>query len=97
MEEGGKASLNDFIVKSVAHALQECPRINANYVNNEVKLMKEIDISVAVATENGLITPIVKGANTKSVLNISSEIKDLAGRARKGGLKPHEFQGGTFT
>ena len=95
--EGGKASVNDFIVKSVAVALQQCPRINTNYVNNEIKLMKEIDISVAVATDNGLITPIVRAANAKSVTGISSEVKDLATRARKGGLKPDEFQGGTFT
>merc|ERR1712112_79850 len=73
------------------------PQINANVVNDEPQYLNNIDISVAVATPNGLITPIVKNANMKSVQEISAEVKDLASKAKENKLKLDEFQGGTFT
>lgn len=91
-----KVSVNDFVIKAVATALEQCPEINVHYLG-EIKHVKEIDISIAVATENGLITPIVKAANHKGILDISKAVKELADRARAGKLKPDEFQGGSFT
>ena len=91
-----KVSVNDFIIKLAARALEQVPQCNAVF-NGQVHEQKtNIDVSVAVATEGGLITPIVKSANTKTVDQIAATVKDLATRARSGGLKPEEFQGGTF-
>ena len=97
LKSGYKVSINDFVISAVAAALQYVPQINANVVNEEPQYMENIDISVAVATPNGLITPIVKNANMKSVQEISAEVKDLAGKAKENKLKLDEFQGGTFT
>merc|ERR1712098_63026 len=88
---------NDFVISAVSTALQYVPQINANVVNEEPVYSHGIDISVAVATPNGLITPIVKNANTKSVQDISAEVKELASKAKENKLKLDEFQGGTFT
>ncbi|KYN03303.1 Dihydrolipoyllysine-residue acetyltransferase [Cyphomyrmex costatus] len=90
-------SINDFVTKAVAHALVECPDINTLYQNGQVVRVPKVDVSVAVATKNGLITPIVLDTATKSLTDISKNIRELAEKARKGQLKPHEFQGGTFT
>jgi pyruvate dehydrogenase E2 component (dihydrolipoamide acetyltransferase) len=92
-----KLSVNDFVVKACAMALKSYPAANVSWTEEAVLQFKHADISVAVATPNGLITPIVKQAETKGLVAISSEIKDLAKRARDGKLKPEEFQGGTFT
>ncbi len=92
-----KLSVNDFIIKSVAQALKAYPAANVAWTDSAILQYKHADISVAVATPNGLITPIVKAAETKGLQEISAEIKDLAGRAREGKLKPEEFQGGTFS
>ena len=97
LKSGYKVSINDFVISAVAAALQYVPQINANVVNEEPRAMENIDISVAVATPNGLITPIVKNANMKSVQEISAEVKELAGKAKENKLKLDEFQGGTFT
>jgi len=97
IKSGFKVSINDFIISAVSTALQYVPQINANVVNDEPQYMSNIDISVAVATPNGLITPIVKNANTKSVQDISAEVKELASKAKENKLKLDEFQGGTFT
>ena len=97
LKSGYKVSINDFVISAVAAALQYVPQINANVVNEEPQAMENIDISVAVATPNGLITPIVKNANMKSVQEISAEVKELAGKAKENRLKLDEFQGGTFT
>merc|ERR1719348_788289 len=97
IKSGFKVSINDFVISAVSAALQYVPQINANVVNDEPQYMSNIDISVAVATPNGLITPIVKNANMKSVQEISAEVKDLAGKAKENKLKLDEFQGGTFT
>ena len=76
---------------------QRVPEVNAILQGESVRLMNNIDISVAVATPNGLITPIVTDAVGRGVADISATVKEMAGRAKEGKLKPHEFQGGTFT
>ncbi len=92
-----KLSVNDFVVKACAMALKAHPAANVSWTEDAVHQFKHADISVAVATPNGLMTPIVKQAEGKGLAQISSEIKELAGKARDGKLKPEEFQGGTFT
>lgn len=92
-----KLSVNDFVIKAVAMALQKYPAANVAWTDEAVLQYKHSDISVAVATPNGLITPIIKKAETKGLQTISNEMKDLATRARDGKLKPEEFQGGTFS
>ena len=92
-----KVSVNDFVIKACANALHRYPKANTAWTNDAILQFKHADISVAVATPNGLITPIVKKAETKGLKEISEEVKDLAGRAREGKLKPEEFQGGTFS
>lgn len=94
---GGKLSVNDFIVKAVALALRRVPGCNAAWTEAAVRRFAEVDIAVAVATPGGLITPIVRGADRKSLGTVSAEIRALAGRAREGRLKPEEYQGGGFT
>ncbi|XP_025411393.1 uncharacterized protein LOC112684224 [Sipha flava] len=94
---GVKVSVNDFIIKAVAIALKQCPLVNCHYIKDQVVLQQTSDISVAVATDSGLITPIVTNADGKELDEISAEIKELAGRARIGKLQLHEFQGGSFT
>lgn len=92
-----KLSVNDFVIKAVAMALQKYPAANVAWTDNAVLQFRHADISVAVATSNGLITPIIKKAETKGLAEISAGMKDLASRAREGKLKPEEFQGGTFS
>ena len=96
-EAAYKLSVNDFVVKACAMALKAYPAANVSWTEAAVHQFRHADISVAVATPNGLITPIVKKAEEKGLQAISNEIKDLAKRARDGKLKPEEFQGGTFT
>jgi pyruvate dehydrogenase E2 component (dihydrolipoamide acetyltransferase) len=92
-----KLSVNDFIIKAAAMALKAYPAANVAWSEAAVLQYDHADISVAVATPNGLITPIVKRAETKGLKEISKEVKELAAKARDGKLKPEEFQGGTFT
>ncbi len=92
-----KVSVNDCIIRAVALALQQVPAANASWGDDAITLYSASDISVAVATPGGLITPIVRQAEDKSILQISAEMKDLAGRAREGKLRPDEYQGGGFT
>mgnify|MGYP006285890841 CR=1 FL=1 len=92
-----KISVNDFVIKAVAQALKAYPAANVAWTDNALLQFKHADISVAVATESGLITPIIKAAETKSLSEISAEMKELAVKARDGKLKPEEFQGGTFS
>jgi pyruvate dehydrogenase E2 component (dihydrolipoamide acetyltransferase) len=92
-----KLSVNDFIIKASAMALKSYPAANVSWNEDAVHQYLHSDISVAVATPNGLITPIVKQAETKGLRAISDEVKELAGRAREGKLKPEEFQGGSFS
>ena len=92
-----KLSVNDFVIKAAAMALKAYPAANVAWTDAAVLQYEHADISVAVATPNGLITPVVKKAEEKGLQQISAEMKDLAGRAREGKLKPEEFQGGTFS
>ncbi|MFD2207344.1 pyruvate dehydrogenase complex dihydrolipoamide acetyltransferase [Kiloniella antarctica] len=92
-----KISVNDFVIRAAALALKKVPAANASYSEEGILSYKNADISVAVATPSGLITPIIKAAEGKGLGIISSEMKDLAGRARDGKLKPEEYQGGTFS
>jgi pyruvate dehydrogenase E2 component (dihydrolipoamide acetyltransferase) len=95
--EKDKISVNDFVIKAAGLALKQVPAANASWTENAVRLYQAADVSVAVATPGGLITPIIRGAETKTLSAISVEMKDLAGRAREGKLKPEEYQGGTFS
>lgn len=92
-----KLSINDFIVKAAAMACPKVPAVNSSWQGDFIRQHKHADISVAVASPDGLITPIIFNADSKTVSQISAEIKNLAERARFGKLKPAEFQGGTFT
>ncbi|BAE51122.1 pyruvate dehydrogenase complex dihydrolipoamide acetyltransferase [Paramagnetospirillum magneticum] len=92
-----KLSVNDFVVRAVALALKKAPAANASWGEEAIKRYTDIDISVAVATPSGLITPIVHHADHKGLAEISNEMKSLAAKARDGKLKPEEFQGGGFT
>jgi pyruvate dehydrogenase E2 component (dihydrolipoamide acetyltransferase) len=92
-----KLSVNDFIIKANAMALKAYPPANVSWTDDAILQYKHADISIAVATPNGLITPIIKAAETKSLSEISNEMKDLAKRAKEGKLKPVEFQGGSFS
>lgn len=90
-------SVNDLIIKACALALKKVPDANASWGDDHIKLYHAADISVAVATPNGLITPIIRDADQKSVVQIAQEGRELFAKAREGKLKPHEFQGGTFS
>jgi pyruvate dehydrogenase E2 component (dihydrolipoamide acetyltransferase) len=92
---GIKLSVNDFMIKALAAALVEVPSCNVMYTATELVSFKRADISVAVSTPSGLITPIIKDAGSRSLSAISTEMKDLAARARDNKLKPEEYQGGT--
>ncbi|KAK9811478.1 hypothetical protein WJX72_004570 [[Myrmecia] bisecta] len=98
-EQGQKVSVNDFVIRATALALQEVPAAKAFWdeVKEDIKPADSIDIAIAVATDNGLITPIVAKANTKSLMQISAEVRELAARTHANKLKPHEFQGGSFS
>jgi len=97
LEEGGRLSVNDFVIRAAALALKKVPEANASFSDEAMLYYDHADVSVAVATPAGLITPIVKRAETKGLAEISAEMRDLAKRARDGKLKPEEFQGGTFS
>ncbi|HCS23165.1 MAG TPA: pyruvate dehydrogenase complex dihydrolipoamide acetyltransferase [Rhodospirillaceae bacterium] len=95
--DGLKISVNDFIIKATAAALQKFPAANVSWTDDNIVQYTRADVSVAVATPNGLITPIIVDAANKSLKVISSEMKDLGARAKEGKLKPQEFQGGTIS
>jgi pyruvate dehydrogenase E2 component (dihydrolipoamide acetyltransferase) len=94
---GVKVSVNDFVIRASALALRKIPDANVSWSDDAILAYQDVDISIAVATPNGLITPIIKQADTKSLRQIAAEMKDLAARARDGKLKPQEYQGGTFS
>ncbi|ATF18182.1 pyruvate dehydrogenase complex dihydrolipoamide acetyltransferase [Phaeobacter gallaeciensis] len=93
---GVKLSVNDFIIKACALALQAVPDANAVWAGDRVLKMKSSDVAVAVAIEGGLFTPVLQDSDTKSLSTLSTEMKDLAKRARDRKLAPHEYQGGSF-
>ncbi len=93
---GVKLSVNDFIIKACANALQQVPDANAVWASDRILRLKPSDVAVAVAVEGGLFTPVLKDADMKSLSALSAEMKDLATRARDKKLAPHEYVGGTF-
>jgi pyruvate dehydrogenase E2 component (dihydrolipoyllysine-residue acetyltransferase) len=96
-EQGIKLSVNDFVMKACAVALKDYPKLNALWTDRGIELHQQVNLAMAVALEAGLITPVIKDAANKTLSAISASSKDLAKRAREGGLKPEEYQGGTFT
>ena len=94
---GNKYSVNDFILKAVINAAQTVPAINASFAGDHIVKFKHIGLSVAIAVEDGLVTPVIKQAETQSLLAISKAVKDFAVRAKDKKLKPDEFDGGTIT
>ena len=95
--QGVKVSVNDIVIKAVAMALKIVPEANASFTPEGIALHHNADVAMAVAIDGGLITPIIRKAETKSLSQIARETKDLAARARDRKLKPEEFQGGTFS
>ncbi|WP_461306306.1 2-oxo acid dehydrogenase subunit E2, partial [Albidovulum sp.] len=93
---GVKLSVNDFIIKACALALQDVPDANAVWAGDRILKLKPSDVAVAVAIEGGLFTPVLKDAHLKTLSALSTEMKDLATRARNRKLAPHEYQGGSF-
>lgn len=92
-----QVSVNDFLIKACAMALIKIPKVNIQFDGTTIRQYADADISVAVTLDNGLITPVIKKANTLGLIEISRRTRDLITRARLGMLKPHEFQGGTFS
>lgn len=92
-----KLSVNDFVIKAAALALRQVPEANSAWTDDAILQFQDVDISVAVATEGGLMTPIVRQADLKGLAGISADVKELAARARQGGLQPADYQGGSFT
>lgn len=92
-----KLSVNDFIIKASGLALKKVPEVNASWQGDFIRQYHNSDISVAVSTPAGLITPIVGSADSKGLAAISKQVKELAGRARDNKLQPHEYQGGSFS
>lgn len=94
---GNKYSVNDFILKATINAAEAVPAVNASFAGDHIVKFKHIGLSVAIAVEDGLVTPVIKQAETKSLLAISRAVKDFAARAKDKKLKPDEFDGGTIT
>ncbi|KFD48837.1 hypothetical protein M513_10321 [Trichuris suis] len=95
-EENKKLSLNDIIIKASALACKAVPEVNSSWLGSVIRRYDYVDVSVAVSTPNGLITPIIFNADSKGLVEISEEMIALGARAKEGKLQPHEFQGGTF-
>lgn len=96
-DKSKKVSVNDFVIMASAMALRDVPEANSSWTDEAIKLYNNVDVSVAVAIDGGLITPIIKNADQKQITSISAEMKDLAKRARAGQLAPEEYQGGGFS
>ena len=97
LPEEKKLSVNDLVIKAVATTLRRYPGVNAMWTDDAILQFEDVDVSVAVSTPTGLITPIVRKADMKGLSAISNEMKDLANRAKANKLKPEEFQGGGFS
>lgn len=95
--DAAKITVNDFVLKAAVMAAVKVPRVNASFDNEAIVQYADVDLGVAVAIEDGLLTPVIRAAQDKSLREISALAKDLAQRARKKRMKPEEFQGGTFT
>jgi pyruvate dehydrogenase E2 component (dihydrolipoamide acetyltransferase) len=96
-DQGIKTSPNDLVIKAVAVALRRHPFVNAAWTGDAIHLYEQVHIGVAVAIDEGLITPVVRDADRKGLTEIAAEVKELAGRAREKKLKPEEFTGSTFS
>ena len=96
-EKSNKLSINDFIIKACALALQKVPMANAVWAEDKILQLKSSDIAVAVSVEDGLFTPVIRDADVKSLSNLSKEMKELAEKARSKKLMPNEYQGGSFS
>ena len=96
-KDGPRLSLNDFVVYAVARALRDTPRMNVQYRDDRLICFRRVDIAVAVAVEEGLVTPVVRGAEALSLPNLASALRDLTERARARKLSVEDYQGGTFT
>lgn len=96
-KDGAKLSVNDFIIKAAALACRKVPEVNSSWQDTFIRQYDTVDVSVAVSTDKGLITPIVFNAERKGLASISDDVRSLAAKAREGKLQPHEFQGGTFS
>ncbi len=94
---GEKVSFNDIVIKAVAMALRQHPACNAWWQDDHIRYWNEVHVSMAVAIEEGLITPVIRHTDLKSLREIAAESRDLAGRARERKLKPEEYTGGTFS
>ncbi|QKX01544.1 pyruvate dehydrogenase complex dihydrolipoamide acetyltransferase [Wolbachia endosymbiont of Cruorifilaria tuberocauda] len=97
VDKNNKVTINDLIIKAAAFSIKKFPNINSSWIDSKIVKYSNVDISIAVALEDGLITPIVKNADKKGILSISKEVKNLVNRARSGKLKPDEFQGKGLT
>jgi pyruvate dehydrogenase E2 component (dihydrolipoyllysine-residue acetyltransferase) len=95
--DAAKITVNDFVLKAAVQAAVKVPRVNASFDGDAIVQYADVDLGIAVAIEEGLLTPIIRAAQTKSLREISELAKDLAHRARNKRMKPEEFQGGTFT
>jgi pyruvate dehydrogenase E2 component (dihydrolipoamide acetyltransferase) len=93
----GRLSVNDLVIKAVALALRRVPDVNVSFGGDKLYRYRDVDIAIAVAIPDGLITPIIRNADQKTLGAIGAEMRDLAERARAGRLKPEEFQGGSFS
>jgi pyruvate dehydrogenase E2 component (dihydrolipoamide acetyltransferase) len=96
-QDGIRASVNDFVIKAVAAALARHPEVNASWGDSVIVRHRHVHIGVAVAVEDGLITPVIRDADRKRVREIAVEVRELAGRAREKKLKPDEYTGATFS
>ena len=92
-----KISVNDFIVRASALALRDVPEANVSFAGHEMHVFQDVDICVAVATDGGLVTPVLRNADRKGLSALALEVKELAGLARSGKLRPEQYQGGSFT
>jgi Pyruvate/2-oxoglutarate dehydrogenase complex, dihydrolipoamide acyltransferase (E2) component, and related enzymes len=95
--EDNKVSVNDIIIKAAAMALMKHPFVNASYQDKNIRFYDQADIGVAVAIDEGLITPVVRGVNQKGIREIAAEVKDLAAKARAKKLQPEQYTGATFS
>ncbi len=96
-DEGLKLSINDFVMKACAVALRKFPKLNSHLTSDGIELHERVDLAMAVALDDGLITPVIRDVANQTLSNISTTAKRLAARAREGKLEPSEYQGGTFT
>ena len=97
MVAGLKLSVNDLVIKAAALALRKVPAVNAAWGENAIRRFRDVDVAVAVSAPSGLVTPVVRNADAKSLREISAEMKELAARAQQSRLRPDEYQGGGFT